>query len=193
MRKNVLAKYWWSGYLLTALVVVCALLWLRFAKPTATYNPTPQPVQVAKEAKAAKKVSKRTVKPGPEQLITLDPVEAAEALKMPDLATGQDNVLAIVTIPPSGESPVTAVSTLTPQGEGKIVYRQEPQPFFRLQRGLGVSARYLFVGRNIAEMEVVATPLRIGPVEVQAGAGVEVRREDSALGARGWIGAEYRF
>jgi hypothetical protein len=73
------------------------------------------------------------------------------------------------------------------------LYRQEPQKFFQVKKEFRMTARYLFVGRNLAEFDVVANPLRLGPVELQAGVGLEVRRDDSSMGARGWIGAEYRF
>jgi hypothetical protein len=189
-----IARKWWTGYLIGALAVACAIAYLRYAKPTPpAYDPTPQPVVTAKEPKVVTQhVTKIITVPGPERIVYLDRQEAAEAVKMPELAISPDNVLAITTIPPH-TGPTTAISMLTPTGEGRILYRQEPQKFFQVKKEFRMTARYLFVGRNLAEFDVVANPLRLGPVELQAGVGLEVRRDDSSMGARGWIGAEYRF
>jgi hypothetical protein len=71
--------------------------------------------------------------------------------------------------------------------------RKEPVPFFEIKKEFYVQGRYLFTGKNSLEADLVANPLRVGPVEIEAGAGLEVRRDDSTLGARGWIGASYHF
>jgi hypothetical protein len=179
---------------LIAFCAILALLYLRFA-PTVrlNYQPDRGPVTVAPEPKTVTKTVTRIVTvPGPERIVYLNRPEAALALKMPELNQGSDNVLAVATVAPhSGKT--TVVSMLSPTGEGTILLRQEPTPFWQVRKDFRATVRYLFVGTNLIESELVASPLRTGPVEWEAGAGVEIRREDSTLGARGWIGASYRF
>jgi len=184
------AKHLLIDFLLIALVIACVIAYLRYAKSPPSSTSTPGPVATAPEAKKAKKVTRKEVKPGPSVLITLDREEAAAALKMPELAKGPDNVLAAVTIPPSGECPVTAVSTLSPEGEGKIVYRTEPRKFLQLKKEFGVRAGAGSGGMISAE--VYARPLRVGSVDIELRG--YVKRDDRTGGdGGGAVMVDWRF
>ena len=161
-----IAKRWWIDSLLIALVIGCAIAYLHFVESPPGSSSEPRAVVEAKEAKVVTKyVTKRVMVPGPERIVYLDKQEAAEALKMPSLATSPDNVLAAVTIPASGDRPVTAVATLTTQGEGKVEYRMEAQPFWKIKKEFGMRAGMGTGGLLTAE--VYLHPLRVGPVEVE--------------------------
>ena len=195
--KEIKTRAWTAflHYIPVALVILAVLLYLRFAKPTQPYTPTPQPVQVAQPVKVIEKWQIKTVEvPGPPRLVVLPKAELAVRLKMPELASLDNgtSVISAVNVPPWG-GPTTAVTTLSQSGEAQTLLRREPMPFFSLKREFEARARYLFVGVNMVETDLVARPLRVGPVEVEGGVGVEIRRQDSALGARGWIGATYKF
>lgn len=168
---------------------LAVLLWMRFAKSTPTYDPTPQPVQTASEAKKAKDVARKIVRPGPPVLVTLDKKEIAEALKMPELATSPDNVLAAVTIK-CPDRDVTAVSLLDPQGQGSILYRTEKQKFFQLKKEFGVRAGMGTGGLILGE--VYARPLRIGPVDIEL-RGYMKRDDRSGGDGGGVILLDYKF
>jgi len=185
-----LAKKWWTGYLIGALAVACAIAYLRFAKPTPpAYDPTPQPVQAAQEVKVVtRKVTKLVQVPGPERIVYLDKQEAVNALKMPELLDTPDNVLAAATIPPSGERPVTAVSVLSPSGEGRVIYRMEPQKFFQIKKEFGARAGISTGGVGIAEL--YARPLRVGPVNVEVRGWVHAGQDTDAGGA---VMLDWRF
>lgn len=185
-----LAKKWWTGYLIGALAVACAIAYLRFAKPTPpAYDPTPQPIVTAKEPKAVTKYVTKVVKvPGPERIVYLDKPETVNALKMPELLDTPDNVLAVASVPPSGERPVTVVSTLSPGGEGRIEYRMEPQKFFSIRKEFGVRAG---IGTgNVGIAEVYGHPLRIGPVTVEVRGWIHAGQDTDAGGA---VLIDYKF
>ena len=195
MWKKILATPVLSHCIVAACVGLAVLLYLRLApKSPGTYSSEPGPVTEAPEPTVVTKVvTKRVAVPGPTKIIYLDKEQTAAALKMPELKLSPDNVLAVATIPPSGDAPTTAIAKLTPEGEGKILYRVEPAPFFQLKKEFTGRARYLFAGTNKIEADLVIRPLRLGPVNLEAGAGLEIRRADDTVGARTWVGAEYRF
>lgn len=185
----------WKVFLLTVLLVVLAILYLRYAKPVKPYTPEPGLLTAGEIPRAVEKVIEkiRIVKvPGPERIVYLDKPGLAAALKMPELKSLTDNVLSVATVKPH-TGPTTAIATLSPTGEGGILLRQEPQPFWDLKREFRMQGRYLLVGTNVAELDILANPLRIGPVEVVGGAGVELNRDTSALKGRAYVGFEYRF
>ncbi len=187
-----LVKKWWTGYLIGALAVVCAILYLRFARPTPpAYDPTPQPVQTAKEPRVVTRTVTKVVKvPGPPRIVYLDKPETVNALKMPELLDVPDNVLAVASVPPSGERPVTVVSTLSPEGEGRIEYRMEPQKFFQVKKEFGIRAG---IGTgNVGIAEVYGRPLRLGPVTVEVRGWVQRTDRDGGDGG-GAVLLDYRF
>ncbi len=179
-------------YIAVALALPAA--WLLWKYAVDTPKPTGQqgPVVVAQVPEKVVEKVKTIVVPGPERIVFLEKASLSTTLKMPELNAVAGNPTAAVEIQPHAGK-TTAVSVLDNAGRTTILTRQEPVPFFQVKRDIRASARYLFVGANIIESDLVAAPLRIGPVEVEAGVGVEVRRNDSALGARGYIGASYRF
>ena len=185
----------WKVFLLTVLLVVLAILYLRYAKPVKTYSPEVGPVTVAEVPRVVERVLEkiRVVKvPGPERIVYLEKASLATALKMPELTTLTDNVLSVATAKPH-TGPTTILATLSPSGEVKILLRQEPPKFWEIKREFRLSGRYLLVGTNVAELDILANPLRIGPVEVLAGGGVELNRDTSNLKGRAFLGFEYRF
>lgn len=178
-------------FTMVALGIVVVLLWMRFVPATKPpYDPTPQPVQTAKEQKVVTKyVTKRVMVPGPERIVYLDKNETVNALKMPELLDTPDNVLAAVTIPCEGRN-VTAVSTLSPEGEGRVVTRMEPQKFLQVKKEFGARAGIGTSGLLIAE--VYLRPLRIGAVNVELRG--YVKRDDMNGGdGGGVVMLEYGF
>jgi hypothetical protein len=139
--------------------------------------------------------------PGPARV---EVVEKIRFLKLwPDAVspiTASDcnsRILASGTVPPwPGATRVTAVGSVAPEDNTlrvRIESKQEAPKFFEIKRDFRVAARFLPIGRNQVEAEVVANPLRVGPVEIEAGIGVDVARDDATIGARGWIGGQLRF
>lgn len=190
------AVAWLRPFLPIALLAIVAMLFIRYApegmKP---WVQKPGPVTIAQPPKEVVKWRVKTVEvPGPARLVVLNKAELATALKMPELASLDNgtHVLSAVSVPRSAGS-TTAVTTLSPDGHAQTILRQEPTPFFELKREFQLSGRWLLTGVNQIEAEVVARPLRIGPVELEAGAGVEVRRENSTMGFRSYVGAVYKF
>jgi hypothetical protein len=151
-------------------------------------------VTVAAAPKALERIVEtiRVEVPGPERIVYLDRPALATKLKMPELRVVPDNVLAVATVSPH-TGPTTAVAVLSPTGEGRILLRQEPTPFIAVKREFALRGAFLLSGTNLVEADLVARPLRIGPVELVAGAGMEVRREDNSIGARAYLGAELKF
>lgn len=157
----------YKPYLLTALLVVSAILYMRYAPSRQPPPQEPGPVVEAPMPKTIEKVIEkiRVVKvPGPERIVYLDKKEVATRLEMPELHRIPDNVLSVGKVAPS-EGEVTVVSTLSPEGEGKILLRQEPRKFFQLQKEFGVRAG---IGTDTRVLgEVYARPLRIGDITVE--------------------------
>ena len=184
-----------SHFTVGVLVLLAAYLYWKYAVDTPKPTGQQGPVQVAQPVKVIEKWQIKTVEvPGPPRLVVLPKAELATRLKMPELVSLDNgtSVISAVSVPPWA-GPTTAVTTLSQSGVAETLLRREPMPFFSLKKEFEARARYLFVGINMAEAEVVARPLRVGPVEVEGGVGVEIRRQDSALGARRWIGATYHF
>jgi hypothetical protein len=123
---------------------------------------------------------------------TYNKVKLSGKLEMPEIANLSEDVIAVASVEPhTGKT--TAVTTMTKKGEARILLRKEPQKFFDLKREFRLTGRFLIAGRNVAELDLQAMPLRIGPVDIIAGVGVEVERENSDVRPRAFIGFEYRF
>ena len=167
MWKKTLASVVQSHYTPVVLAIFVGLLYLRYApqRPPA-YQSVQGPLTVAQEPRIVTRTVTRTVKvPGPERIVYLNKPEAAEALKMPELATAPDNVLAIVTVAPHTGN-TTAISMLSPTGEGTILLRQEPTPFWSVKKEFGARAGMGTGGLLLGEL--YARPLRVGPVDIEA-------------------------
>lgn len=194
---DTLAKRWWIGYLLTVLAVVCALTYLRYAKPTPpAYSPETMPVATANEPKVVTKVVvKKVLTPGPERIVYLPTPQVDEALPgavSQDVAKDNNaRILAVATIPPhSGDT--TALAIMHTDGEGtattRIDYRQMPPKFFQVKKEFGARAGISTGGVGIAEL--YARPLRVGPINVEVRGWVHAGQDTDAGGA---VLLDYRF
>lgn len=186
------AKKYSTPFLILALVASLAFIaYLKYVPKDDSNRTEPGPVQYVPVIKTVEKIKTVSV-PGPERVVFIPKSELVGSLKMPELEKTPDNVLSVGRVNPS-DGPTTVVSTLSPTGEGHILIRQEPPKFFQLKKEFRAEARYLFAGRNLVELDLVANPVRVGPVNILAGAGVEVRRDDSSFGARAFVGFQYKF
>ena len=117
---------------------------------------------------------------------------------MPTPPTIEDNnawVTAVCDIPPS-PSGGTAVSVLTHTDNvatGHIEFKAKPVPFVQFKREFVGEAYYYPVGDRSLEAAVGVLPVRIGPIEVKAKAGIDVMREDSAIRGFVAVGGEIHF
>lgn len=178
--------------LLGALGMLALIFWMRFVKMPAPEPKEPGPLVNTPEPKIVERV-KRVYVPGPERIIYLEKEDLSAKLEMPELKKETGDPIAVARIPPH-RGPTTAIAVLdNTTGETRILARQEPLPFLEWKKEFRLQGRYLFSGANMVEADFVVNPLRIGPVELEAGAGAEIRRGDDSIGARGWIGASYRF
>jgi hypothetical protein len=189
-----------NNLVLLAAIGLVVFAYLKYApdslKPW-TNKPT-APAVVADAPKPVEKI-KRVLVPGPTKVEVIEKTVYIE--KMPDVlqpaTVADDNahVIASAEIPPyNGKTIATAIlETRDGIGRGRIETKQEPIPFFAVKKEFSVSARYMFSGINQVEADLTAKPFRTGPIEWSGGVGAEVRREDSDLGARLWLGAEYKF
>jgi len=193
--RNYLVKASWLRYLIPALAVGLAVWWLRSAPSPPPFTSTPGPVTVAPVPTVVERIIEKikVVKvPGPERIVFLEKAALATALKMPELNALSDNVLSVASVKPH-TGPTTAIALLSPTGEGRIILRQEPTPFWDLKREIRLQGRYLFAGQNLTELDLLANPIRVGPVNLLAGVGVELDRDSSSLRGRAFVGFEYRF
>lgn len=180
-----------GGVILVVLFLGIALYFILRAQSLPTWISKPGPVTIGEQAGKTEKAP-RIIVPAPKGITTIDKEIVAKYLKMPALTMTPGDVLATTTVKPSS-GPTTAIAMISPVGVGSILLRQEPMPFFQLKREFRISGRYLFAGVNQIEVDLVTNPLRVGPVELEAGVGAEVRRYDSTLGARGFLGFTYKF
>jgi len=179
-----------AKYVLIALCVLLVLAYLRFAPQITPPLQEKGPVVVAPETKVVTKyVTRRVVVPGPERIVYLNRQEAAVALKMPELNTGSDNILAVVTVPPHS-GPTTAIARLSPSGEGSILLRQEPTPFWKIKKEFGARAGMGTGGLIIGE--IYARPLRIGSIDLEA-RGYAKRDDRSGADFGAALLMDYRF
>ena len=188
------AVVWLRPLIPYVLLAVAVMLFMKYAKHIPNlWQSQPGPVTVAQPAKEIVKWRvKEVLVPGPERIVTYPKAELATALKMPELASVSGNITAAVEIQPHAGK-TTAVSVLDNAGKTTILTRQEPPPFFQVKREMSAEVRYLPLGFNVMEAEVKIRPLRLGPVEIVGGAGVEVRRHDQSFGPRAYAGFEYKW
>lgn len=193
---DILAKRWWIGYLLTALAAVCALMYLRFAKPTPpAYSPETKPVATANEPKViTRTVIKRVMEPGPERVVYLPTPQVNEALPgavSPAVAADNDaRILAVATIPPHiGDTTALAIMR-TDNGTAttRIDYRQMPPPFFAVKKEFGARVGVGTGGTVLGEL--YARPVRIGPINVEVRGWVHAGNDTDGGGA---VLLDYKF
>ena len=180
-----------STIVLALCLVIVGYLWLRAPSPP-SYTSDPGPVSqglVVPWVEA--NVGKETIPP-PEKIVRYNKIQLSGELKMPELKLEPGDPVAVVSIP-SHTGPTTAIAILDNTGITRVVTRKEPKKFFELKREFRLQGRYLFAGRNLAEADLYANPVRVGPVNLLAGVGAELDREDSSLRGRAFVGFEYRF
>lgn len=185
-------------WVLLVLGGLALILWLRFAPPTAPWSPHQVIGMVMPESKIVTKIEKVTVQ-GPERIRVIEKIKYIE--KMPDVLTSstvQDNashVIASATIPPSPAGG-TASAILRVQdgvGTGSIEYQPATPRFFQVKRDFFGEAYYYVVGDRQASAAVGVNPLRVGPIEVKAKAGIDLMRSDSSIKGFVAVGFEYHF
>ena len=177
-----------SRYILGALAIAAALLYLRYAPDSLKpWTNAPGPVTIAESAEEAKWVEPEFV-PGPPRLKVYPKAKLSEKLDMPELKLLPGDVVATADIPPSSGT-TTAVATLD-NGVGGIVYKQKPAPFFALQKEFGVRAGFGTGGLVLGEL--YARPARVGPVTVEI-RGFAQRTDRSGADFGGAVLADYRF
>lgn len=175
------------------------ILWLRYAPPTAPWSPQQVIGMVMPEPKVITKVEKQIV-PGPVRIRVIPKEVIVEKWRdLPTPATVSDPtavVTAVATIPPSPDGGV-ALAVLRPGtdnvGVGSIEYRPAARRFLQVKREFVGEAYYYPVGDRQADAALGVLPLRIGPIEVKAKAGIALMREDSALKGFVAVGIEYHF
>ena len=154
---------------LIALLVACALAFLRFAPDS--LKPWSNAPTVAVQPKDPAAKVERVEVPGPVRIKVIEKIKYVD--RFPDTltpATVQDNaahVIASATIPPSAAGG-TATGILRYQdgvGVGSIEYRPATPPFFAIQKEFGVRAGFGTGGLILGE--IYARPLRVGPVTVE--------------------------
>ena len=190
-----------SRYTLVVLGGCAILLYLRYAPPTAPWSPRAVAGYILPEPRVIERVVKETVTiPGPVR-IKVVPKEKIRIVYR-DLPTSgtlaNDNavVTAVATIPPSPDGG-TAIAVLTQnqagEGVGSIEYRPAARRFLQFKREFVGEAYYYPVGDRSLEAAVGVLPLRIGPIEVKAKAGIDVMRENSTIRGFVAIGGEIHF
>lgn len=185
------AKKYWLVCLLAA--PLAWLAWEKYAPRHPNFTTVQGPVVTAQTPPKVIERVKTVTLPGPERIVYLDKPSLSAILKMPEISFSDSaNPVAVTEVAPhTGKT--TVVAMLDNTGKTSLLTRQEPTKFLEFRRQIEIRGRYLFTGTNLMEADLVAKPLRIGPVEVEGGAGLEVRREDSSLGFRTFVGATYRF
>jgi hypothetical protein len=186
-------------WVLLVLGGLAVILWMRFALPTAPWSPQRIAGYVLPEPKVITKIEKVDV-PGPERIRVIPKEKIVIKYRdLPTPATMQDNsaqVTAVADIPPSPDGGV-AVAVLRPDsagvGVGSIEYRPAQPKFFQVKRAFSAEGWYFPAGNRIAEAALIVNPLKIGPVEVKAKAGVDMERETSTLRGFVGVGVEVRF
>jgi len=195
--REILARRSVAKWGLIALLVACALAYLRFApdslKPWTPEKPKPtQPGEPAVVTKIEK-----VVVPGPVKVITIEKVKYIE--KLPGAlqpSTVQDNsahVIASATIPPSpAGGTASAILQYGPDNvaSGRIEYLPAQPPFIAVQKEFGVRVGMGTHGLVLGEL--YARPLRVGPVTVEGRVyGRHDRDSGSDFGAV--VLVDYRF
>lgn len=185
------------GLLVLGFIVL--ILWLRFAPPDASWSPRRILGAIMPEPKVITRVEKVIV-PGPERIkIVPKKVIVDHWHDLPVSATvANENavVTAVCEIPPSPEGG-TAISVLETGADnvatGRIEYQQKPTKFLQVKRAFYAEAYWLPVGDRQAEAALGVNPMRLGPVEVKAKAGIDLMRDDSTIKGFVAVGGEIRF
>ena len=189
-----------TALLLGVLATLALLVWHRYA-PSAGSGTAVGVVTTAPPPKVVERIVEKikvVVKPGPERIVFLQKEPLAAALKMPELTLTSDNVISVATAKPH-TGPTTIVSTLSPEGEGKILLRQEPPPWFQLQKAWEFDGRYLFLGSHVAEIDLRINPIHINArdgrmtVEPHLFGGIAADRDDNGLEARAGVGITLKW
>jgi hypothetical protein len=189
---------WGVKWLLIALSVLLVLAWLRYAPPTAPWSPHQVIGMVMPEPKVITKIEKVTI-PGPARIRVIPKETIVEKIKyLPTAATIQDNgsvVTAVADIPPSpeGGTAIAVLKTTDNVATGSIEYWQKPRKFFQVKRDFYGEGWYYPVGDRQAEAALGVNPLRIGPVEIKAKAGIDLMREKSEIRGFVAVGGEIKF
>jgi len=187
-----------SRYIPVALVIVAALLYLRYAPDS--LRPWGNAPQVAVQPKDPAVKIERVEVPGPVRVRVIEKIKYVD--RFPEAltpATVQDNaaqVIASATIPPSvagGTASAILRYGADGVGIGSIEYRPATPRFLQVKRDFFGEAWYYVVGDRQAQAAVGVNPLRIGPVEVKGKAGIDLMRQDSSIRGFVAIGAEIHF
>ena len=185
-----------SRYILGALAIAAALLYLRFAPDSLKpWTNAKQPAQQAQESHVVEKI-KRIYVPGPERVQVIEKVvyidKVPGALTPATIADNSAHILASAVIPPSAAGG-TASAILRVQdgvGVGSIEYKPATPPFFAIQKEFGVRAGLGTGGLIVGE--IYARPARVGPVTVEV-RGFAQRMDRSGADFGGAVLADYRF
>lgn len=188
-----------ARWLLIAACGLLVLVWLRFAPPEVAWSPRSIAGYVLPEPKVITKIVKEVV-PGPERIRIVPKkviVDRWHDLPTPATVANENAVItAVAEIPPSPEGG-TAVAVLTPnqagEGVGTIEYQPKPRKFLQFKREFVGEAYYYPVGDRQLEAAIGVLPLRIGPVEVKAKAGIDLMRDNSQIRGFVAIGGEIHF
>lgn len=153
------------------------------------------PIRYVEKPKYIKKIEKVLVPSEGRRIEYYSKENLAKEMKMPDLVNLDEEVVAVGEVKAS-EGKTTVLGTLSPGPDdvlrGRLVYRQEPPPFFAYTRDIRIEALWFPVGQNVVEGNLIFTPFRTGPIYWTAKAGVGVDEDGNAEGHIG-IGIQYRF
>lgn len=194
MTKNAILAKAARWALLIAACATFVLLYLRFSPaPSPGYTPTTK-VEVPAPPKAVVAEPKISI-PAPKTLKVYKNKAAVEKkLELPpETVKPEENIASVAETKPIHEdAKITIVSAIDNTGETRIITKQEV-PFWQLKRDFVLEGRYLFVGNNVAEMDLKLKFLRTGPVTWEGVVGGYVERDGGHTGVRAGVGFEYKF
>lgn len=181
-------------WVLLVLVGLAGGFYLWLAPPKIIYQEKPGPVRYVPTPRVVERVQRELV-PVHGKIEFFPKEDVAKKMKMPDLNKFPDNVTAVGEVPPhTGKTSVicTLGQGLDNTWRGRIIMRQEPTKFLELKKEFWVEANYNVIGHNRFEGAIVANPLRTGPIEWTAKAGVGARHDGKTEAIVG-IGLRYHF
>jgi len=181
-------------YILVALAIVAALLYLRYAPDS--LRPWTNAPQVAGQPKDPAAKVERVEVPGPVRIKVIEKIKYVD--RFPDVltpSTVQDNaahVIASATIPPSpaGGTASAILRTVDGVGVGSIEYRPAKTPFLAFQKEFGVRGGVGVGGLLLGEL--YGRFVRVGPITVEI-RGFTQRTDRSGADFGAAILADYRF
>ncbi len=180
-------------WVLLVLVTLAAGLYLYFVKPKVIYQKVPGPVKYVKVPKVVEKI-KREFVPVTGSVEFFPKKELAEKMKMPEIEMMDDNVIAVGEVP-KHNGKTTVLGTLNIGSDnvyrGGLLFRQEPRKFWEVSKDIEAEVWYLPIGPNRAEANIVATPLRTGPVEWKLKGGIVIEHGSGQVEAIAGIGLQY--